>query len=188
MAFLGIKITEDVAKHLKKISVPGKKEKSSEYHITILYLGENINLDTITNAIKATYKVCEKFNPFEIWYDMLTCFPSENDKGLHPIILRVKSEELMKLFKKLSKHFDKEDIFFSKKFDYNPHTTLSYSRKPIEEKSIKPIKMQVSELVLWAGDEGDEKMSITFSLQGNDKKASLEEKINNFLKVSSFKI
>ena len=183
MAFIGIKVSETAAKQMKKIKVPGKKEDHSKYHITILYLGKNVEIDQITSAIKAAYEVCEKFKPFEIEYEKLSCFPANDEDGGHPIILKIKSKSLMNLNKKLRSAFDDAGVEYSKRFDYNPHTTLSYSEKEVEEKDIEKIKMDVSELVIWAGDQDDEKMSITISLK-NDKIANISEKAANFLKIS----
>lgn len=186
MAFLGIKVPTGTARLLSGIDVPGKKEGTSELHITILCFEENWPISEISKALEATYKVISKIKPFLIKVDSVGCFPKRKDSPC-PIIAKVESKELHDLSDKLKKQFDKDKIEYSKIFkDYKPHITLSYDDKEIDEFKIDDVEFSVSEIVLWGGDHGDDRIFITFPLQGPEKQkqALLIQKANMFYKMA----
>jgi 2'-5' RNA ligase len=181
MAFLGIKIPHEVGRLLKSIEVPGKKEPDSEYHITIAFFGDDWPVSDAAKTLETTFETLKNFKPFKVKTQKITCFPKGEGGGV-PILAKVESEELHKLEKKLKAAYDKEDIEFSKTHkDFKPHITLSYSGKEIDEEKIEPIEFMVHEIVLWCGDNGDDRLFVTFPLDGTQKKTSfLINKANVF--------
>lgn len=186
MAFLGIRIPTETGRLLRNIEVPGEKESSSEYHITLLHFEENWPIGEIAKALEATYDVVSEIKPFLVEVSKVGCFPKrENNPAA--IIAKVTSDNLHDLRGKLAKKFDKEKIEFSKTFkDFNPHITLAYADKEIDEFKIDPLEFSIQELVLWGGDHGDDRIFITFPLKGPErqKNALLQQKIDLFYKIS----
>lgn len=186
MAFLGIKVPHPTARLLSGIDVPGKKEGASELHVTILCFDENWPISEISKALESTYEVVSKIKPFLVTVDSVGCFPKRKDNPC-PIIAKVKSKELHDLNEKLKKKFDKDGVEYSKTFkDYKPHITLSYDDKEIDEFKIDNMEFSISEIVLWGGDHGDDRIFITFPLKGPEKQkqALLIQKANMFSKIA----
>jgi 2'-5' RNA ligase len=187
MAFLGIRIPHETGRLLSGIDVPGEKEGTSELHITILCFEENWPISEIAKALEATYEVVSKMKPFLVKVDSVGCFPKREDNPC-PIIAKVKSEALHELNKKLKKEFDKSGVEYSKLFkDYKPHITLSYADKEIDEFKIDNMEFSISEIVLWGGDHGDDRIFITFPLKGPEKQkhALLIQKADMFCKMAN---
>ncbi len=186
MAFLGIRVPHETGRLLSGIDVPGEKEGSSEYHITLLCFEENWPISEIAHALEATYDVVSKVKPFIVSVKKVSCFPKREDNPV-PIIAKVESKELHDLRGKLANHFDKCNIEFSKIFkDFKPHITLAYADKEIEEFKIDSVDFSVQELVLWGGDHGDDRIFITFPLKGpkKQKHAVLLQKVELFEKIA----
>lgn len=186
MAFLGIKVPHPTARLLSGIDIPGEKEGTAELHITILCFEENWPISEISKALESTYEVISKVKPFLVKVDSIGCFPKREDKPC-PIIAKVESKDLHKLCDELKKKFDKDEIEYSKTFkDYKPHITLSYDDKEIDEFKIDNVEFSVPEIVLWGGDHGDDRIFITFPLQGPEKQkhALLIQKANIFYKIA----
>lgn len=190
MAFLGIRINPDVGRLLKDIEVPGENESPSEYHITLLCFDDNWAIEKVSAALEATYDVISDISPFTIKVDTVTCFPKREDKPI-PIIAKVEGSKLHNLRDKLAKKFDKEGIDFLKTFkEFKPHITLSYydSDKEIDDIKIDPVEISIFEIVLWAGDHGDDRLFITFPLKGpksRKRAAFLLQKANMFNKMAN---
>lgn len=187
MAFLGIRVPAEVGRLLKGIEVPGEKEGTSELHITLLCFEDNWPITEIAKALEATYDIISKITPFLVKAKKVSCFPKREN---HPvaIIAKIDSDELQDLHKKLGKEFDKCEIDYSKRFkDYKPHITLSYADKEMDEFKIDPIiEFSVSEIVLWGGDHGDDRIFITFPLKGpgKQKHSLLLQKADIFYKIA----
>jgi 2'-5' RNA ligase len=187
MSFLGIRITPQCGRLLAGIDVPGDKEGTSEYHITLLCFEDNWPITEIAKALEATYDIVCKIKPFIITTEEITCFPKREDNPV-PIIAKIKSKELLELRENLAKEFEKRDIEFSKIFkDYKPHITLSYSEKEIEDFKIDEVEFVVQEIVLWGGDHGDDRIFINFPLKGpaKQKHAVLLQKTEIFEKIAN---
>lgn len=186
MAFLGIKVPREVARLFREIEIPGEKVAESEYHITILCFEDNWPISEVGKAMEATFDALQKFEPFHLETNVVTCFPKREDNPC-PIIAKVKSKDLMKLNDALRKEFDKQKVKFDKTFkDYKPHITLSYAEDEIKDRKIKPIEFMAHEIVLWAGDHGDDRIFITFPLKGEKRKKSsyLLQKADVFQKLA----
>jgi len=187
MAFLGIRVPVETGRLLDQIKVPGKKESISEYHITMIYFGENWPIEKVSKILEATYEVLKDEKPFTIKTNEITCFPKGDNDGC-PIIARVESKDLHKLNDKLKDKFDKSDIEYNTKFkEYKPHITLAYADDEIDKFKINDVEFGVSNLVLWAGDYGNNRLFVDFLLKGPQKEkeaAFLEQKANFFYKVA----
>jgi 2'-5' RNA ligase len=169
MAFLGIKVPHEVGRILKKIEVPGKKEPDSEYHITIAFFGDDWPVSEAAKTLETTFETLKNFKPFKVKTNKISCFPGGGN-GV-PILAKMESEELHKLNEKLKAAYDKEDIEYSKIHkEYKPHITLSYADKKVDEEKIEPVEFMVHEIVLWCGDNGDDRLFVTFPLDGKQKK------------------
>lgn len=152
MAMIGLKIPEEVAERLSKISVPGKKLPKEEMHITMFYFENKLNIKDILKITQIMYNVSKKIEPIHIKGTTISTF-KKGDDGV-PIIVQIVSEDLSIFRKKMAQKFDDEDIDYSKKWpEFNPHLTLSYSSKEMEDKKLdKNISWKASEVVFWAGD------------------------------------
>jgi 2'-5' RNA ligase len=153
MAFLGIRVPQEIGRLITSLEVPGNKEASSEYHITILCFDDNWPISEVIKATEATFDTVSNFNPFLVKSNTISHFPEHN--GTTPIIAKIKSDELQELHEKLCKSFDKAGIDFKKTFkDYKPHITLAYSEDKYDDFDIEPaIEFVVNDVVLWGGGE-----------------------------------
>lgn len=187
MAFIGIRIPTDVARLFRNLELPGEKVSENEYHITLLVFDENWPIKHVAKAMEASFEVLENTEPFTISCNLVTCFPKREDNPC-PLIAKVISKELKHLNTALKKKFDEEDVEYSKTFkDFKPHITLSYADKEIKDiKLDKEIEFTVNEVVLWAGDNGDDRIFITFPLKGVQAKkhSYLVQKAEIFYKLS----
>jgi 2'-5' RNA ligase len=188
MAFLGIRVPIETGRLLKGIEVPGEKEGASEYHITLLCFEDNWPVSEIAKALEATYDVICKIKPFTVKVEDVFSFPAREDKPV-PIVAKVKSDDLHDMRDELAKEFDKCGIDFSKIFkDFKPHITLAYAKESIDKFKIDPvIEFAVQEVVLWGGDNGDDRIFITFPLKGPEKQkhSLLLQKAEVFCKLAS---
>ena len=184
MAFLGIKIPEDIASKLKRIDVLGKKE--DDLHITLFYFPDKLEIEDISKTIEAVLEISEETNPFEISISEINCF-SKGDSGV-PIKLEVESPKLIKIRKNLAGLLDEKGVQYSQKWpEFKPHITLSYAEKAIKPIKFKPLKILISELCFWAGDWGPTKMVCTFPLEIQiEKKSVLSKQIIKLAHLSSF--
>lgn len=186
MAFLGLKVPHEVGRLFREIEIPGDKVAESDYHVTILCFDDEWPISEIAKAMEATFDVLNKFEPFHMETSVVTCFPKREDNPV-PIIAKMKSKELMKLSDALRKEFDKQKIEYSKIFkDFKPHMTLSYAEDEIKDRKISPIEFFVHEIVLWGGDNGDDRIFITFPLAHDKPKRGtfLQQYASLFLKLS----
>jgi len=165
MSFLGIRIPHETARLLHEIDVPGEKEDSAQLHITLLYLGKNIPIKELAKAMIATFEVTNATCPFWVKSTNVSSFPV--DAGYpHPIIAPIQSPKLFELHKFLKRSFDKAGIEYNKKFKlYRPHVTLSFNDAAIKKTRIEPVEWAIQEVVLWGGEDGDNRVFTTFPLE-----------------------
>lgn len=172
MAFLGIKIPHEIARLLAQVDYgsKGKPEPTDQFHVTLFYFGENVPIEQLTKAILTTYKTTSKTRPFTAQTSHVSTFPPHPEEGTVPVICRVDSTELHDLRAKLVKAYEDAGVTYDKKFPvYKPHLTLAYI-EPGEEAqkaqdldlTIPTIEWGVGEIVLWGGDDGDERLVVTF--------------------------
>ena len=193
MAFLGIQIPHDIARLLSQIDYGGygKPEPKDTFHITIAYFGEDIPIEKIVGIIHSTYKITSKTKPFTAQTSLVTTFPPHPEEGTVPVICKVESPALHKLRKALVGQFDEDDVKYNQKFpNYTPHITLAYTSPGdgAEEvknlnKTIPTIKWGCGEIVLWGGDNGDERLSVNFPFAWTPTKEAI---YRNLVRVARF--
>ena len=106
MPMIAIKCPSDISEKLSKISVPGKKEKVNDLHITMFYFEkQKLSIDEIVAITKATYSALKSISPIRIKSNIVSSFP----RGSHgiPVIMPIVSDELLELRKKIAKKFEK---------------------------------------------------------------------------------
>lgn len=187
MAFLGIKVPHEVARLFRTLDVPGEQSSENEYHITILCFEDNWPISEVAKAMEATFDAVSDFDPLHIKMSQMTCFPKREGKKV-PIIAKVECKELHSLNSALKKAFDKKEVEYSKTFNtYNPHMTLAFADDEIKDEKFDTIEFFAHEIVLWGGDNGDDRIFITFPLKSSDKKkhSYLLQKADVFYKLST---
>jgi len=169
MAFIGLKVPHETARLLGQVRVEGDKVDLSEMHITVLYLGSALPIETIAQATQVAYEVTSKTLPFLVGTELVTSFPANPD-GI-PLIAKIESDPLKALRKALTAAFDEAGVPYDKKYpDYKPHVTLAYMTpeegngplKPPPDQTIPHLAWGAHEMVLWGGDQGDEKLTVLF--------------------------
>lgn len=164
MAFIGIRVPAETGRLFSDIDVPGDPVKAQSYHVTLLFLGKDLDIDVLADAVKATYKVTSTTKPFSVRTSRVTCFPPTKDDTV-PIIARVESDPLHDLRDRLVKSFEENEVKFDNTYPlFKPHVTLAWAEDELEDEERIPttIEWGAHELVLWGGDDGDKKMTATF--------------------------
>jgi 2'-5' RNA ligase len=173
MSILGITTPHETARLLGEIKTPGKREPIEHFHITLFYFGDAIPIEEVAKVVVSTYGITSKTKPFTAKVRKVITF-ANGDSGV-PIVCKVESSELQDLRESLAKAFDKAGIEYSKKFPvFKPHVTLAYSDDPKDEGLEIPcpnVEWGIGEVILWGGDEGDERVSATFPLSILSKEA-----------------
>lgn len=163
MALLSIRVPSEIGSLLAQVPVPGTKEQKDTLHITLVYLGDDVPMERVAQAALACFGVAETTRPFTVSTKLVTTF--EGKEGEIPVICRVESDALHAFQKRLCEAFDAAGIEYSKKFpEYKPHITLSYAPERPADKAIPEVSFTVSDFVLWAGDDGENKMVVKLPL------------------------
>jgi 2'-5' RNA ligase len=165
MAFIGISVAHETSRLIQEIDLPGIREDSANLHITLLYLGKDTPIKDIAKAMVAAFAITQNTSPFWVKLGNITCFPLNKDNKC-AIIAPAQSKELILLNRNLKKSFNKANVDFDNTYKiYRPHITLSYNNAEIKKTKIEPIEWTASELVLWGGSNGDNKVFVTFPLE-----------------------
>lgn len=181
MAFIGLRVPPELGRLLNTIEVPGEHVSGDTYHVTIAVLNDEVPIDDIAKATKAVFEVASKQKPFQVSLGKVSAFPG-NSKGF-PIICLAESPELHELHAGITASLDAAGIEYSKKFpEYKPHVTLSYAQEEVEIPFESPIVWTAYEVVLWGGDKGDERLSVTFPFSLPGKTALWRKLIQAHLK------
>lgn len=164
MAFIGLKVPHETARLLESIEVPGERLASSEMHVTILYLGKDLPIETVAQAMVAAFNVASQTNPFICGMKDVSSFPENPDDGI-PIIFPVLSAGLHEFRALLLQELVKLKVPFSNKYpDYKPHVTASYvsdgSLTAYASPMPGPLTWTASEVIIWGGNKSDEVVSI----------------------------
>ena len=161
MALIGLRVPPETSRLLGGIEVPGQREAEASFHITMFYLGEGLPIEDIAEVLKVTFRVVQDQGPFTVRTSLLTCFP-EGEDGV-PVICQIESEALHALRSRLRDGLKAEGLFFSDKHPtYRPHVTLAYAEAPVADQRLPTVEWGVHELVLWGGDRGDRRLTVTF--------------------------
>jgi hypothetical protein len=119
----------------------------------------------------AVYGVTSQTKPFMVGTNKITTFPPHPDHGTVPVICPIISPPLHDLQARLRVALDRAKVDYSKKFpEYKPHVTLSYLEDPAADaakeaaQDIPPIAWGVADIVLWGGEDSDQRFSANFPL------------------------
>lgn len=187
MAFIGVKIPADITRLFRNLDIPGDKVPEHEEHVTILCFEENWPIKDVAKAMETAFEILKDVEPFQIKVSNVTCFPKHGDSPV-AIIAKVDSKALHEVNDKLKSAFDKKKIDYMKNFkEFKPHITLAYGEDEIKNITITPIEFTITEIMLWGGDNGDDRIFITFPLKGisTKKHSFLAQKADVFHKLST---
>lgn len=161
MAFIGLKVPPETGRLLNELDVPGTKEPLHKYHITMMYIGDEVPFEDLLKAIEATYNVTSQSLPFSVRTNKISHFPNGDEV---PIICPIESPAIHILREKLVKSFDAAGVDFNKKHpNFTPHVTLAFDDKvPGKDRNINSLEWGAHELVLWGGDSGDDRLVVSF--------------------------
>jgi len=164
MAALMLQIPHETARILHEVDVPGDKTPEDP-HVTVMYLGSDVPVETIAEMLPILYGVTSKTLPFSVSTKHVSTFPPGKD-GV-PVIAQIESKALHELNAALRSAFDGAGIPYDKKFpEFKPHTTLAYD--PNHEThgqlsiDIPELSWGAHELVLWGSDRGTGRLVVTF--------------------------
>jgi 2'-5' RNA ligase len=176
MAVIGIAINHETARLIQEIKCPGNRVDSSTLHVTLLCLGQNIPIKTLSKAICGAYEVFKETEPFWLKISSVSCFATTQEGQMSPIIAPIISPTLQKLHSSLKREMRKEKVDYDVKYKYRPHVTLSYNDGAIKKAKIEPIEWSVQEVILWGSEEGDKKIFTVFPLSLRNEAVKCEEK------------
>jgi len=168
MSFIGFRVPHETARLLSELDVPGEKDPVDHFHVTVIHLGDDVAIETLAQALVATFKVTSQTAPFTVSTSRVSCFPKKTSPksakdGKVPVICRIESDSLHRLQQNLKVSLKAAGVGFSDKFpEFKPHVTLAWADANIEDKRIPTVEWGAHELVLWGGDQGDRKLIITF--------------------------
>jgi 2'-5' RNA ligase len=148
VAFLGIAVEGAAARMLSRIVVPGKPVPAQKMHVTLVYLGKDVPVQGVLDAVAVVCEVCRETDPFYCEVSRVDFF-SKGPDGF-PVFGDVASEELRILRGNICSRLELGKIPFSKKFDYYPHVALSYAEYPIAARYglRTPVLWRVEELTM----------------------------------------
>jgi len=177
MAFLSIAVPSDIGTLLNKIPVPEKKEPQDEYHITVVYFGDDQPVEQVMKAAVVAFAVAQHTEPFVVTKKLVTCFPG-NPSGT-PVIAKIESPALIAFQAKLLAAFDEHGVTYSKKYPtYKPHITLAYAANSVPDVDIPELAYTVGEIVLSAGNADQDHLSMKIPL-------NMGFEVQNALKVAA---
>jgi 2'-5' RNA ligase len=163
MSMVGLRVPAETARVFSELSVPGVPEDPGFLHITMLYMGDDVPVETLAKAMTVMFGITRQTNPFTVRTSVMTCFP-KNDDGV-PIICRIESEALHFLQGRIKAAFQMHGVPFSDRHpEYKPHVTLAYADEPIEDQAISTLEWGAHEVFLWGGDQADQRLIVTFPL------------------------
>jgi 2'-5' RNA ligase len=174
MAMIRLRVPPETAQLLKQIDLKGfgNPEPMDQAHITLLHLGDDVPIETLTEAIRVLYDVASKTRPFSVQTSRAATFPSQEGKKT-PMIALVDSNALHDFHRVLQDAFDSAGVDFSKKWpEFKPHVTLGYSEDPLVDadhvfdETFPTVEWGAHEAVLFGGDKGKQTIMVTtpFSL------------------------
>lgn len=164
MAALMFTLPEETSRVLSELEVPEGVPEHNK-HITVVYLGKDVPIETIARLLPVLHEVTSKTVPFSVSTDHITTFPAGDD-GV-PVIAKVVSPELHAFRANICQAMDDAGVEYDKKYpDYKPHVTLTYAKDMSTkfELDIPEISWPTHELVLWGSNRGDGRLVVKFPL------------------------
>lgn len=177
MAMIAIRVPKDTAKLMEKMAeaIPGDSQTASDMHITLVYLGDGVTVDTLSKVMLACHGVTSKTPPFSLEVNRIESF-EPGEKGT-PIILPVVSNDLHDLQRAVREALDVAGIDYSKKWpEFKPHVTLSYV-KGMRGSGPLPsaIKWGAFELTVYGADHGNGGVSVVMPFEMQNMELRLQK-------------
>ena len=126
----------------------GNLIKRDRLHVTLFFLdgGSEAREHVVQMACEAARNVC--MSPFEVSFDRIASFRGQ--PGRHPFVLLGGDglNRLRQLQQTLAAQLAKNGLKHLVKRDFNPHVTLLYAERQVEEQPIEPIFWTVDAFVL----------------------------------------
>ncbi len=174
MAMIGLQVPVSTTRLLSGIDFGdvGAKEDTGLFHVTTHYLGDDLSIKELAEAIAPLFQAAAQIPPFSASVSHVTTFPPHPDKGTVPVVGLVDSPELHRLKSGIDAALDRAGIEYSKKFPvYKPHVTLGMSKDPLvhADNAVDihlqaPVTWGVGEIMLWGGSKGDQQVVISVPL------------------------
>lgn len=172
MAYIGFRVPPETARLLAEVDFGdfGEKRPPGKFHVTVVYLGKDMPIDKIAMMIPAIFACTSQTRPFTASTSRVSTFSPNADDGV-PIIAVVDSPPLHDFRARLIGDLKKAGIEIPERYPaYRPHVTLAYSPDPLVhtdnavDLQIPTVEWGAHELVLWGGDNGDNRVIVTFPL------------------------
>ena len=162
MAALMLEVPPGTQRVLKELKVPGEPCPQVD-HITVMYLGDDVSIEQISEMMPFIYEACQKQKPFTVQASKIGTFP-KGDDGV-PVIAKIESPELMKFQKNLKKALEVAQFDLEDKWpEYKPHVTLSYCGHEKVSRTFPKVQWGVTSLTLWGADHGTGRLVVQFPL------------------------
>jgi len=104
--------------------LPVKWTREANLHVTLLFLG-HVDEETVPEICEKVRQTCENEDIFDIEFDKIELFPSDDDPKT-VALTGPASPELLKLYENLEKELG---LFTANKKSFRPHITLGRGRK-----------------------------------------------------------
>jgi 2'-5' RNA ligase len=167
VAFIGIRIPDDVTNQFSSIEVNGTKEPPEKMHVTLAFLGEGVLIPSVLRALSVCLGVGAQYAPMDLTAALVMCFPPDPE-GKTPVVARLVSPVIFTLRQALVKGLEKTKVEYSKRHpQYKPHVTLAYADGPKEPMIIPAIRWRAEYITIWGGDNGDSIFSSEIQLRGS---------------------
>lgn len=169
MAMIAVPVPASVGRTFSSIDFDGQKEAAD--HITLFFFENALSINDISKLLKPISEAIKNEGPFTVTCSKIMCFGAAGDRC--PVVAQIKSERLMSVRSEMAKLLDKQKTAYSKKFKtFKPHVTLGYAKEKFEDIKIESLEWQVSEISLYGGDHGKDKVYVSFQLGAKVKQAS----------------
>ena len=127
----------------------GKLIKPNCLHVTLFFVCDN-ECDARDYVVRMAHEAARGVNmsPFEVSFDRIASFRGQ--PGRHPFVLLGGDglNRLRQLQQTLAAQLAKNGLKHLVKRDFNPHVTLLYAERQVEEQPIEPIFWTVDAFVL----------------------------------------
>lgn len=172
MAYIGFRVPPETARLLAEVNFGdfGEKRPPGKYHVTVAYLGKELPIEKIAQMLPVIFACTSQTRPFTVSTSKVTTFPPNADDGV-PIIAAVDSQALHDFRNRLIGDIQAAMIEIPNRYPtYRPHVTLAYSpdlrvnSDNLIDLQIPTVEWGAHELVLWGGDNGDNRLIVTFPL------------------------
>jgi len=169
MAALMLSVPPQAADSLKVLPVPLEDDP----HVTIIYLGDDVPVETLGELVPTIYGVTSSAKPFLVSTQTVGTFP-EGNNGV-PVIALVEAPALHQLKDRLCAALDSVGYAYDKKFpEYKPHVTLAYGPSHVAglQASIPPVSWDAMDLWLWGANRGTGELLMKFPFGGTMTQAA----------------